>query len=164
MPPIQYVTAWRRDDPKHVADAMAFWSELGMLSAEAAEQRASELCSLAYAAGRLVGLSTVKLQMAEPLRSRLAFYRCAVVPELRRQSLAIMLTRHTLITMEGWSHENPDEKVNGLATVLQADELDEKALNPVWSEHYGNLNLVGHTPAGAQIRLAWFRHARLEAG
>jgi hypothetical protein len=163
MPSIEYETAWRRDNPKHATDAVAFWTGLGMLPADLAEQRTRDLCSMAYAGGKLVGVSTVELQMTEPLRSRLAFYRCAVAPEFRRQSMAIMLTRHTLITMEGWSHENPQEKVNGLATVLQADELDEKSKNPVWGEYYGNLNLVGFTPAGAQIRVAWFRHAQVEA-
>jgi GNAT superfamily N-acetyltransferase len=158
-----YETAWRRENPKHAADAVTFWTGGGMLPADLAERRAKDLCSMAYADGKLIGVSTVELQMAEPLRSRLAFYRCAVAPEFRRQSLAIMLTRHTIITMEGWSHENPGEKVNGVATVLQGHELDEKALNPVWGEYYGNLNFIGFTPAGAQIRVAWFRHARLEA-
>jgi hypothetical protein len=162
MAQITYETAWRRNDPRHAAEAVAFWTGLGILGQEAAEQRAKDLCSIAYAEGQLVGVATVELQYAEPLRSRLAFYRCAVAPAFRRQSLAIMLTRHVIITMEGWSHEHLDERVNGVATVLQGRELDEKSKSPVWAEHYGNLNLVGFTPAGAQIRLAWFRHARLD--
>jgi hypothetical protein len=162
MADIHFETAWRRGDPRHAADAKSFWTELKLMPPEMAEQRTPTLCSMAYAGERLVGLSTVELQATEPLRSRLAFYRCAVTPEFRRRELAILLTRHTLITMEGWSHENPREKVNGLATVLQAHELDEKSKNPVWGEYYGNLNLVGFTDRGDQIRLAWFRHARLD--
>jgi hypothetical protein len=157
----EFQTAWLKNDPKLVAEATAFWKGLGLTQA-LIDERACALCSMAYAGGKLVGLTTVILRMERALRSRLATYRCIVAPEYRRQSLAILLTRHTLITMEGWSHDNPHEKVNGLATILEAHELDDKALNPVWGEYYGNLNLVGFTDRGEQIRVAWFRHARLD--
>jgi len=157
----EFKAAWLKNDPKLIAEATAFWKGLG-LPQTLIEERAPALCSMAYAGGELVGLTTVKLQMERALRSRLAAYRCIVAPKHRRQSLAILLTRHTLITMEGWSNDNPHEKVNGLATVLEAHELDEKAHNPVWGEYYGNLNLVGFTDRGEQIRVAWFRHARID--
>jgi hypothetical protein len=162
MPTFQWATAWRRDDPKLVADAIDFWTQSVRLRREGAERRASQLCSMAYADGKLVGLSTVTFMDYPFLHSRFAFYRAAVAPEFRRQELAILLTRHTLITMEGWSLEHPEEKLQGIAAIIEADELGPKAHNPVWSEYYGNLNLAGFTQKGEQVRVAWFRHARLE--
>jgi hypothetical protein len=161
MADIRYVTAWRRDDSRHAADAMAFWRALE-LPLELAERRVKALCSLAYAGGRAVGLTTIEMTFYPILRARFAFYRCAVAPDFRQHQLATLLTRHTLVTLEGWSLENPQEKIQGLATLLQAHELDAKARNPIWGEYYGNLNLAGYTNSDEQVRVAWFRHARLE--
>ena len=162
MPQIAYATAWDRDDSTHAANAKAFWTGLGLLKPAAAEERVKELCSLAYANGQLVGVTTVVLDFHPPLNSRFAFYRCAVAPDFRRHYLATLLTRHTLTTMEAWSLENPQEEVQGIAAILQARELGSKAVHPQWADYNIHLNLVGFDPHGDQIRVAWFRHARLE--
>jgi len=161
MSTFRYATAWRRNDPVLAAQAIAFWTNSLRLPREMAEQRVPELCSMAYAGGELAGLSTVTFMDYPLFRSRFAFYRVAIAPEFRRQELAILLTRHTLTTMEGWSLEHPEEKLQGVAAIIEAKELGEKAHNPVWSEYYGNLNLAGFTQKGEQVRVAWFRHALL---
>lgn len=163
MSEITYVTAWRRDDPKLAEDGKGFWSELGLLTPEERERRATELCSMAYAEGKVIGVTTVALAAFPPLRSRFAFTRCAVAPEFRRHYLATMLTRHSLTTTEAWSLEHPEEKLQGLAIVVQSNELGSKAVYPQWADWNIHLNLAGFTPRGEQIRVAWFRHARLEA-
>jgi len=161
MANIHFETAWKRNDPRHSADATGFWVENRMINKEEAAKRVADLCSMAYADGKLVGVSTVNLNAYAPLRSNFAFYRCAVAPEFRRQSLAILLTRHTITTMEAWCLEHMPYDIQGVATILQAHELDEKARTPMWAEYYGNLNLVGFTAKGDQVRVAWFRHALL---
>ena len=162
MSQITYATAWRRDDLRLAADAKAFWTGLGLLQPQAAEQRVKELCSMAYSDGQLVGVTTVLLESFPALGSRFAFYRCAVAPEFRRRYLATLLTRHTLTTMEAWSLENPHENIQGVAAVLQARELGSKAVHPQWADYNIHLNLAGFDQHGDQIRVAWFRHARLE--
>lgn len=163
MDDIRYEAAWQRRDPRHAADAKVFWAAEQLVDPGDMDARTNDLCSVAYADGKIVGLSTVHINVYPPLRSRFAFYRCAVATPYRRRDLAVMLTRHTIITMEGWAHEHAYGQVQGVATLLQARELDEKARNPVWAEYYGNLNLAGFTERGDQVRVAWFRHARLES-
>lgn len=128
-----FKTAWRLNGAQHAADAKAFWLDLNLLNAQEAERRVSELCSMAYADGKLGGVTTVAPAVLPQLRCRLAFYRCAVAPEFRRHYLATMLTRHTLTTMEAWSLENPQEKLLGIAAILQAQELGSKGVTPHWA-------------------------------
>lgn len=162
MAEITYATAWRRDDWKLGSDAKAFWQRLGLLSPEQASQRVTELCSVAYADGEVVGVTTVTLTPWPPLRARFAFYRCAVAPEFRRHYLATFLTRHTLSTMEAWALENPQEKLLGIAAILQAHELGSKAVYPQWADWNIHLNLVGYSQRGEQVRVAYFRQAKIE--
>jgi hypothetical protein len=162
MSEIIYATAWRRDDWKLAADAKAFWERLGLINAEERERRASELCSIAYAEGQVIGVTTVTLNDYAPLKSRFAFFRCAVAPEFRRHYLATFLTRHSLTTTENWALEHPQEKLQGLACILQAHELMSKGVFPQWADWNIHLNLVGFTPRGEQVRVAWFRQAKLE--
>jgi hypothetical protein len=162
MARIEFVTAWERGDPRHAADAVAFWNRHGLVRPEEIEERVGELCALAYSEGQLVGLTTVTLMGYPLFKSKFAFYRAAVARDFRRHELAILLTRHTLTVMEAWSLENPQQQVQGIACIIEGKELMGKALNPVWSEYYGNLNLAGFTKDGRQVRVAWFRHARLD--
>jgi hypothetical protein len=162
MAEITYATAWRRDDWKLESDAKAFWAKLGLVSAEERERRAKELCSVAYAEGEVIGVTTVTLTAYPPLRCRFAFYRCAVAPEYRRHYLATFLTRHTLTTMEQFALDNPHEKLQGLAAILQAHELMSKAIYPQWADWNIHLNLIGYSQRGEQVRVAWFRQAKLE--
>lgn len=162
MAEITYATAWRRDDWKLTADAKVFWTELGLLNADERERRANELCQVAYAEGKVIGVTTVTLTDYAPLRCRVAFLRCAVATEFRKHYLATFLTRNTLTVMEGWALDNPQEKLQGLGFIVQANELGSKAVFPQWADWNTHYNLVGYTPRGEQVRLAWFRHARLE--
>jgi hypothetical protein len=161
MAAIDYLTAWRRADADLIADAKAFWKGLG-LTAEAAERRAPQLCAVARADRKVIGVTTVTLMDHTPLKSRLAFLRCAVAPEFRKHYLATFLTRNTLTIMEGWSLENPQEKLQGLGFIIEANELGSKAVYPQWADWNTHYNLIGFTDRGDQIRLAWFRHARLD--
>ena len=162
MAEITYATAWRRDDWKLESDAKGFWERLGLVSAEERERRAKELCSLAYADGQVIGVTTVTLNDYPPLRARFAFFRCAVAQEYRKHYLATYLTRHTLTTTEQWALENPQEKLQGLGCILQAWELMSKGVYPQWADWNIHLNLVGYTPRGEQVRVAWFRQAKLD--
>jgi hypothetical protein len=162
MSEIKWAVAWRRDDWKLGADAKAFWGKLGLVSPEERDRRVTELCSMAYADDQLVGVSTVQLQAYPQLRCRLAFYRCAVDPDFRRHELATLLTLRTLITMEGWSAEHPEEQLQGIAAIIQAPELMPKGKFPEWPDYNVQLNLVGYSQRGEQVRVAWFRHSALE--
>ncbi|WP_447752238.1 hypothetical protein [Sphingopyxis fribergensis] len=116
---------------------------------------------MAYADDELVAVSTAALRDAPLLGARMAFYRCAVSSSFRRQGLSYRLSGYARGVLEAWSLENPDEKVMGMAAVMQASEYQDRLNEPFWPEHGLNLNFACYTPQGQQLRVAWFGHARI---
>jgi hypothetical protein len=161
MEELRYVQAWRRDDARCVADAKAFWRQMGMPDDEAV-QRAKELCVVAYQGDALAGVSTGKLGEFPPLKARFVHLRCAVSPAARRKDVAARIIGHTRIVLESWAADHPQEKLMGMLAVLQANELREKQREPIWPIYGIDLNLIGYTAHGEQIRVGWFRHARVD--
>ena len=162
MAEIEYSIAWKRDDSRVIAGAKVFWRTMG-LADEVMDKRVPELCNVAWADGKVIGVTTVKPGDAPPVKSRVGFLRCAVAPAFRKHYLATFLTRDSLTILEHWSLENPQARVQGLAFIIEATELGPKAVFPMWADWNTHYNLIGHTPGDEQIRLAWFRHARLDS-
>lgn len=79
---IRFVDVWRRADAKVAADVVAFWKRLDVLPAGIApEERAKELCTVAYRGGELIGVSTMVLDVLPQLKARFGFFRCLVAPD-----------------------------------------------------------------------------------
>lgn len=162
MSDFKLVTAWRRDNPKHAADAKDYWERLGLVGdPKKREKWATELCTVIYSDGVLVGESTAALMMLPGLRQRFAMCRASVDPEFRRKGIGAELTGYYRIILEAWSAENPEEKVMGVAVALTSAELVERQRDPLWLERGADMTLIGYMPTGEQLRVGWFRHVRL---
>jgi GNAT superfamily N-acetyltransferase len=161
---IRFVDVWRRDDAKVAADVIAFWRRLEALPPGIApEERVKELCTVAYRGGELIGVSTMVLDILPQLKARFGFFRCMVAPDHRRQGLAYRFGVHCRNLLAEWSKRNPQEKVLGMATIVESSALDEFGKAPVWqSPGVNGLALIGYTAKGRQIRVSWFEHARLD--
>jgi hypothetical protein len=156
-----YRPAWRRDDPEIEADAIAFWNRLGILPPGVApEARAKELAVAAYRDGRLIGVSTATLDRLDFLRARFAMLRAAVDPEYRRSRAAFGLALATRAVIERWSMEHPEERVAGLAAIIESPDLVARQKEPFWPNT--KFGLVGYTREGRQIRVSWFKDFRLD--
>ena len=159
--PVIMVPAWQRNDAKIAKDATDFWLKLRALPPTVSpEKRLSELCAAAYVGDELVGVSTIELNQSPLLRCRLGLYRCLVSPAHAHRRIVNRLTLYSRALLEKWSKEHPDEKVLGMAAILENPNFDIIAKRPMWRGT--NLGLIGYTPEGLQIRLTWFDHARLE--
>ncbi len=111
---LHYVTAWQRNDPKLEADAIAMWTELGVLHPSVRpEQRAKQLVTLAYAGDKLIGITTAEVKLHEPVRQKIAFMRLLIRPEFERQGLAVPITIVMRETLREWSAANPAAQVAG---------------------------------------------------
>ncbi len=153
--------AWRRDDAAIEADALAFWARLGILPAGVdPAARAKELAAAAYEGDSMVAVSTAVIGRYEPLKANFAFYRCAVDPGHRRTLAATAITAFTRDLIEAWAQEHPDARVAGLAAIIEAPDLVARQRSPLWANT--RLNLVGYTPEGRQVRVAWFDHYRTD--
>jgi hypothetical protein len=154
--------AWRRDDPDLERDAIAFWERLGILPpGTTAEARAKELCCVIYLDGEAGAVGTVTLEVVRMVRARMGMVRVAVGTTQREQGLAIRIVNECKAILERWSIERPEEKLMGIGAVIQAQGRDHWKNRPKWQPT--GLDLIGHTPTGDQVRVAWFDHARLDA-
>jgi hypothetical protein len=73
MAEVRFEPAWRRNDPKIAADAIALWQRLGALPANLDPTvRAKELCLAAYCDGELVGISTMVLKLCRTVSDSFA--------------------------------------------------------------------------------------------
>ena len=161
MSAITFQTAWRKADPGLERDAKAFWlSNRFKLPAHVdPNQRANQLCAIAYIDGRPVGVSTATIETIEQFRCRMAVYRCAVKIGLRHTPLSWSITEYSRDVLEHWSLEHPAEKVMGLMAVMQSRELILRY--PEVVAPAANLVFVGFTPTGFPIRVSWFKNATI---
>jgi len=161
MEPVRLVDAWQRNDAKVVEDAKAFWRKLQALPANVSvDERARELCAVAYIGDEVVGVSTMALRHSQLVRCRLGFFRCLVSPAHPDRRIGRRLTVYSRRLLSDWSKEHPEEKVLGMAAILEAPGFDRLGKRPRWP--LSGLALVGYMPDGKQIRLTWFEHARLD--
>lgn len=160
-PPYDLRTAWQRSDPQIERDAIAFWRKTSILPPEVRpEDRASELVAVAYGDERVVGVATAQVAVIKTLHGKFAGYRCAVDPDFRRRGLALALTVFSRDLLEQWSLDHPEEKVLGLAAIVESPDLAGRLRDPIWAET--RLNLAHFLPNGRQLRVAWFAHARVD--
>ncbi len=156
MGKIEFVSGWQKRDARLEQDAIAAWTAQGALPEDVNPQdRAREICSIAYDSDTLAAISTVDIRPCKPLRNRLFGYlRVFTLPQYEQQEIAIGLAIHCRDTLEQWSLENSDAKLCGMAAVYQSPKLGP---TPVGKS---GLTLIGYTPQGYQHRIVWFKHIR----
>jgi GNAT superfamily N-acetyltransferase len=147
--------AWRRDDAEIEADAIEFWTRHGLLPETVApETRAKELLAAAYKDGRLVAVSTARIERIDFLKARFAMIRGATDPEYRRSHAQLALAEPSRQALEEWARANPDEKYAGGIVFVDRREWGDFARLPVWPE--SELQVVGYDQRDRQIRVRWF--------
>jgi hypothetical protein len=92
--------------------------------------------------------------------ARFALLRSSVDPEARRGHVSATLSYHCRDYLERWAVEHPDERLAGLAAIMESRELSEIARAPLWPGT--GLLVAAHMQDGRQVRLSWFGHYRLD--
>jgi hypothetical protein len=87
-------------------------------------------------------------------------YRCATAPDRRRGVLLGEITDASRLILMDWARAHPEEQIKGMGAVT------ETPLNmigaPIWRYKGLRLVLVGWTPQGHPLRVAWFPGVRIE--
>jgi hypothetical protein len=157
---ISFKNTWMRADPVIRSDTLAFWRRLKLMPSEpAAQARADEIVSAAYVGDQMVGVSTAYMTDVVRLRRRFAMWRVAVAPEYRRHHLMFALGGYSRGILEDWSREHPEQDIAGMATTSEFKELSAAKLPGVLLG--SGLMMIGYTPEGGRIRVAWFDHAQV---
>lgn len=162
IPGFELRPAWRLGDSRIEADAIAFWERLKILPAGVAPaQRAKELIAVAYKDDRIVGVHSATIEQVEQVRSRLAMLRSAVDPDHRRTHVSMALTLYSRDLLERWSRDNPHERLGGLGSIVESQQLAERAKQPKWP--LTRFILAGFLKDGRQLRISWFEDFRVDS-
>jgi hypothetical protein len=157
MAEIDFRLAWRKNDSALEAAATEFWTRLKLLPRNVTpQQRAKELCTMALRDGQVICLTTATVEAMKQFRCRMAVYRIATQPAVRRRDVTAELAEYTLAQMEEWSLQHPEEGIMGLAAIIQARQFVTQRPSVFWP---GQMTFMGYTETGHQIRVAWFKHA-----
>ncbi len=161
MTSITFVDAWRKDDPKLEADALAFWKRENAMPDESdATERVKQLAILAYEGDELVAITTIHVRPFERLRQKFAFLRGMVAKAHRQQLLAISMGKPVYDLIEAHALAHPEENIAGLAAVVSSPLLGVRP-NPY--PNGAGLVLIGYTSHGEQVRVSWFKHFQVPA-
>ncbi|MGV8995926.1 MAG: hypothetical protein ACOH12_03150 [Parvibaculaceae bacterium] len=154
---IEYVEAWKKNDPKLESDARRIWSDPGVLPPGiGAEDRIEQLAVVAYENGELAGLSTLNVLTFSPLKQKFAFFRGYVLPDFRLREVGRDIVLETYNRIEAYALANPQEKIAGMMAVVQIPNVGE---NPQGKKI--KMTLIGYTNDNQQVRLTWFDHFRV---
>jgi ferredoxin-fold anticodon binding domain-containing protein len=149
---------WKSADATIQRDVLKFWREENLIPEIAdAAQRLKNICVVAYDGARIVAALEAKVRRLEMVRSNIAMLGLAVAQERRNHKLASDIVLFGRDVLEKWSSENLDEKLMGIGRIVPTRTEDERLRNPIWEP--SKLTLIGFTPKGAQVRVAWFKHA-----
>jgi len=153
--------AWRRDDLRIEADAIALWNQPGVLPADVRpEVRAKQLVAAAYSGDRLAAVATAVPEQVNFLHARMLVLRGMTAPDFRRSHAQVALTLPVKEILETWAAAHPEERVAGVIGFVEPGiwgEMYRMPVAPPWP-----LTLVAYTHDGLQVRAAWFDHFRFD--
>lgn len=152
---------WRNHDAAAERDVLAFWREGRLLSQDVdLATRLNELCVIAYAGNKVVAVNTAVLTRLEQVHARVAMLRLALAADHRDLDLAASVLQLAKDQLQDWAARHPEERVMGIAAVVQTRGLGTKGNEAVWLP--SGLAVVGHADGGQQLRLAWFPDATID--
>lgn len=158
--PFRLAPAWQREDFALQRAAIDYWLESGLLPAGVdARARARQLTVVAFAGEIVAGVATAIVRPMPQVKAKLAMFRCSVAPEHRRSGVAAEMAAASRDLIEAWAKGNPQFEVQGMGCVVQGAELQLKKEQAVWP--ISGLNLVGYNARGEQVRVVWFKGARV---
>jgi hypothetical protein len=156
-----YFVVWHRHDAAIERDVLAFWRENKQLGEDAdASARLRNLCVVARGGGRVVGVIEAEMQMVNAVGDRFAMLKPAISPEYRETAVPIQIHALGFVEVELWSAMHPEERVMGIAVVAEPRDNIRQLRDPAWPPvQYG---IVNHTRKGEQVRIGWFKGARID--
>jgi len=157
---IAFKIAWDRRDQALMDEVKAFWTASELMVPRLLDERAGQLGVVACDGDRIVATATAELAVLPGLRARFAVISIAVDPQSRRKSIGLRISGRFLTVLEEWSAAHPEEEVMGMAAVIEGD-WGAKMHEPIWPDWGLNIVLAGYTHRNQQIRISWFRHARV---
>lgn len=156
---LKILPVWREVTPELQAELAAFWlSNKAMADAERANARAKQaVCVLRDEHGTLCGVATAMLRILPRLRQPTYYFRMFIAPDYRRQQQALPIFRAACEILEAANAAKPES----LGVLLEVENPD---LARIFSHAVGartGAAFIGYSPRGHQLRVVYFKGAKL---
>ena len=139
-----------------MADVIALWRrDVALIPQIDPTARAKTLCIAAYAAGELVGLSTVEIELMPQVRAQMAFLRVYIAKAHRARKLIHPIAAATYDAMRRFAVANPELRLGGLAAQVLSKPGIYKPVSEI------GMVLIGYDAEDAPLIVRWFEHYRL---
>jgi hypothetical protein len=147
--------------PEAGEELIRFWSEQGALSESAARQRlAAVVCVLRDSSGAVAGANSVYADRVELIGGRTFWiYRSFLRPDLRNAGPEMIDSAFGVLDEE---FRATGEGPAGVCVLVTDREEMRRRPEAVWPGT--SFIYAGYTPAGAQVRIAYFEGATIGPG
>jgi hypothetical protein len=155
------VPVWKKVSAELSAELVDLWGRSQAIPDPArAIQRAREaVCIARDQSGAVCGVGTAVIRVLPRLRQPLYYYRQFFAPEFRGQKQAVPFLNEARRLLEQYNDSLPEPE--SLGTLLELE-------NPQLAARYGRAyepaadsTFIGYSPKGLQLRVSYFRNARL---
>ena len=152
---------WRNVTPELQAELVEFWMRHNAIpDADIAKARALQAVLVARNGdGAIVGVATAMLRILPRLRQPTYYYRQFFAPEIRSRLQALPFYREAVRILEQANAAKPES----LGVLL---EIENAGLANIFSKAVGERTggvFIGYSPRGFQLRVVYFKGARLFA-
>jgi hypothetical protein len=159
--PFEIIPVWKKVNAKLSAELIDLWGRSQVLPDHArAAQRAREaVCIVRDQSGAVCGVGTAVIRVLPRLRQPLYYYRQFFAPELRGQRRAVPFLNEARRLLEDYNESLAAPESIGMLLELENQQLVtryERAYEPE-----ADSTFIGYSPGGLQLRVSYFKNARL---
>jgi len=160
-PAFEFVRHWPQGTPKDGMAVLDFWRREGALANEVvAQERLREVVLHAVdASGAVAAVCTAAAMTLPRLGQPMYYYRCFVGRKWRSTMVAVRMVKRAQGVLEEYARMH-DFPCIGVLLELENERFDQKWRMPVWP--WGGFTYIGKSQRGHELRVAYFRGARLK--
>jgi hypothetical protein len=157
----EIVPVWKKVRAELCAELLELWERSQAIpDRERAIRRAREaVCVARDPSGAICGVGTAVVRVLPRLRQPLYYYRQFFAPEFRGHKRALPFFNEARRLLEGYNESLPAPESIGMLLELENQHLVaryERAYEPA-----ADSTFIGYSPAGLQLRVSYFKNARL---
>jgi hypothetical protein len=155
------VPVWKQVTAELSAELIDLWGRFQALPdpGRAAQRAGQAVCIARDPSGAVCGVGTAVIRVLPRLRQPLYYYRQFFAPEFRGQKQALPFLNAARRQLEEYNESLPVPESLGVLLELENQQLVaryERAYEPS-----ADSTFIGYSPRGLQLRVSYFRNARL---
>lgn len=153
------IPVWKQVTPELKAELLDLWQRNNTLldPALAATRAEQAVCIARDEEGKLIAVGTAVLRVLPRLRQPMYYYRQFFAKELRGKAKAVPFFERAKEILEAYNAAQPAPVSLGVLLELENPQLAKR-----YDRAQGPLTtFIGYSPRGLQIRVSYFKDARL---